>query len=135
MIAWSKNALRRSTRASDNSLIFLSRTPPIFFNVRFTENSMFTKVNEAGEDNAHSCESSAYDWINLQLAQTSFNMRVRISACLDFNLMDFKVSLSCAKSNASCMASTKVRTLSSRWHCSRSVYHPDEHSMSILFGK
>ena len=61
-------------------------------------------------------------------------MPVRIWACLECNLIDFKVSLSCAKSKASCRASTKVCTLRSRWYCSRSVYRPDEHGISILFG-
>jgi hypothetical protein len=31
-------------------LIFSSGPPPIFFNVRFPENSRFTKANEAYED-------------------------------------------------------------------------------------
>jgi hypothetical protein len=50
MVAWSKKAFRRFTRTSDNALIFSSGPPPIFFNVRFPENSMFTKANEADED-------------------------------------------------------------------------------------
>src|SRR6266849_6454804 len=78
MVAWSKKAFRRLTRTSDNSLIFPSGAPAIFFNARFPENTMFTKANEADEDDVQNCESFAYDWIKSQQVQTSCSMRVRI---------------------------------------------------------
>src|SRR6266702_1669073 len=76
-------------------------------------------------------ESFAYDWIKSLQLQTSCSMRVRILACLESGLMDFTVSSCCAKSNASCMASSKVKTLSSRSYCSRSVWHSNKHSISV----
>ncbi len=72
-------------------------------------------ANEVGEDNiVQNCDSFAHDWIKSQHLQTSCNIRVRIWACLDSSLMGFEVSWWCAKSNASCTASSRVRTLSSR---------------------
>ena len=50
MVAWSKKSLRRLIRASDKSLMFFSGPPPMFLNVRFPENTRFTKTNEADED-------------------------------------------------------------------------------------
>ena len=61
IVARSKKAVRCLTRTSDNSLILSSVPSPIFFNVRFPENSMFTKADGAGEDNVQNCESNAYD--------------------------------------------------------------------------
>ena len=87
MVAWSKNALRRLTRASDSSLIFFSAPPAVFFNVRFPEYWMFTKGSEAGQDDVQNCESFAYDW--MKQLQTSSSMRVRIRACSDSGLMNF----------------------------------------------
>jgi hypothetical protein len=57
-------------------------------------NNMFTKANEADEDDVQNRESFslAYDWIKSQQVQTSCSMRVRIRACSDCGLMDFKVS-------------------------------------------
>ena len=120
----SRKAARRLTRTSDNFLICLSGPPPMLSNVRFPENSMFTKADEAVEDDVQN-ESLAYDWIKSQQVQTSCSMRVRIRACSDFGLMDFinKMSLSCAKSNAYWMAWSRVWTLSSFSYCFRSVYN------------
>jgi hypothetical protein len=72
----------------------------MFVNVRFPESSMFAKANEADEDDVHNCGYFAYDRIKWQQAPTSFSMTVRIRACSDFGLMDFKVSLWLVKSNA-----------------------------------
>src|SRR6267154_1433516 len=92
MVAWSKKTFRRLIRTSDNSLIFPSGPPPIFFNVRFPKNTTFTKANETDEVDVQNCESFAYDWIKSQQLQTSCSMRVRIRICSDCGLMDFKVS-------------------------------------------
>ena len=74
-------------------LNFSSGLPPIFFNVRFPENSIFINANhEPDEDDVQNCESFAYDWIKSEQLQTSCSMRVRIRACSDCGLMDFKVS-------------------------------------------
>ena len=73
-------------------MIFPSGPLPKFFDVRFPGNHMFTKTNEADDDDIQNCESFAYDWIKSQQLQTSCNMRVRIRACSDAGLMDFKVS-------------------------------------------
>src|SRR6267154_6211691 len=110
MVAWSKKAFRRLSRTSDNSLIFSSGPQPIFFNVRFPENTMITKSNEADGDDVQNCESFAYDWIKSQQLQTSCSMELRIRSCSDCGLMDFKVSACCEKSNASCMAWSRVWT-------------------------
>jgi len=64
----------------------------MFFNARFPENVTFTKANQVDEDNVQNCESLAYDWIKSQQLQTSCSMRVRIRACCDCGLMDFRVS-------------------------------------------
>src|SRR6266702_3344534 len=112
MTAPSKKALRCSTREADRSSISLVAPPPTFFNVRIPENRTLTPANGVDEDNLQNPESLAYDWIKSPQLQTSCSMRARIWACLESGLMDFKVSLWCAKSNASCMASSKVRTLS-----------------------
>jgi hypothetical protein len=71
MVARSKKAVRRSTRTSDNSLILSPGPSPIFFNVRFPENSMFTKAHETDEDDVQNCGSFAYDWIKSQQVPTS----------------------------------------------------------------
>ncbi len=92
MVAWSKKSLRRLIKASDKSLILFSGPSPIFFNVRFPENTTFTNANQADEDNVQNCEFLAYDWIKSQQLQTSCSMRVRIRACSDCGLMDFRVS-------------------------------------------
>jgi len=73
-------------------LTFSSGLPPIFFNVRFPENIMFAKADEADEE-VQNCESFVYDWMKSQQLQTYCSMRVRIRACSDCGLMDFKVSL------------------------------------------
>src|SRR6266571_73566 len=132
MVAWSTKALRCSTRAEDRSSISLAAPPPTFFNVRFPKNHTFTPANGEDGDNIQNCESFAYDWIKSLQLQTSRSMRVRISACLESGLMDFKVSSCCAKSNASCVASSRVRTLSSRSYCSRSVWYPNKYFLPTI---
>src|SRR6266702_4173790 len=92
MVVWSKKALRCSIRAVYKSSIFFSVPPSISFNARIPESSTFTLANEVGEDNVQNRESFAYDWIKSQQLQTSCSMRVRIWACLDSGLIDFKVS-------------------------------------------
>ncbi len=131
MMAWSKKALRCSTRAADRSSISLAAPPSIFFHVRFPKNQTFTPANGGGEDNIQNSLSFAYDWIKSLQLQTSCIMRVNILACFEPGLVDFNVSSSCAKSNASCIAPTRVRTLSSRSYCSRSIWHPNRHSISV----
>ena len=70
--------------------------------------------NELIEDVVQNRESFVYDWMKSLQLQTSRSMRVRISACFELGLMDFKVSSWLVKSNASCMLLTRDRTLSSR---------------------
>src|SRR6266704_682686 len=132
MAAWSRKAFRCSTRAADKSSISLATPPPIFFNVRFPKNHMFTPANREDEDNIQNHESFAYDWIKSLQLQTSRSIVVRISACLELGLMDFRVSSWCAKSNASCIAPSRVRTFSSRSYCSRSFWHQNKHSISVF---
>jgi hypothetical protein len=67
----------------------------MLLNVRFPDNNMFIKADEADEeDDVQNRESFslAYDWIKSQQVQTSCSMRVRIRACSDCGLMHFKVS-------------------------------------------
>src|SRR6266571_8179786 len=71
MVAWSKKALRCSTRAADKSSISLATPPPVFFNVRFPKNHTFTPANGEDEDNIQNCDSFAYDWIKSPQLQTS----------------------------------------------------------------
>ena len=70
MTARSRKAARRLTRTSDNSLILSSGPSTVYFNVRFPENSMFTKADQVGEDYVQN-GSFAYDWIKSQQVLTS----------------------------------------------------------------
>ena len=77
------------TRTSDNSLILSSGPSPIFINVRFPENSVFTKADETDKDDVQNCWSFAYDWMKSQQVPTSFSISASICACSDSGLMDF----------------------------------------------
>src|SRR6266702_4947996 len=89
MTAWSKKALRCSTRAADRASISLVAPPPIFFNVRFPTNHTFTPAKGGDEDNIQNCASFAYDRITSLQSQTSCSMRERFLACFEFGLDGF----------------------------------------------
>ncbi len=131
MVASPKKAFRSSRRVVRKSSIFLSTGLPVFFNIRFPENRMFTSATEIGNNYVQNCESFAYDWIKSQQLQTCCNMSVRTCACLETRPMALNRSSWFAKSNASCMATSKVPMLSSRCNCSRRVLRPNKHSISI----
>src|SRR6266702_342336 len=119
--------------AADKSSISLATPPPIFPNVRFPKNHTFIPASREDEGSVQNCASFAYDWIKSLQLQTSRSIIVRISACLESGLMDFRVFSWCVKSNASCMASSRVKTLSSCSYSSRSVWHPNKHRISVSF--
>ena len=114
MAASSKKDLWSSRRVVRKSSSFLSTLLPVFFNIRFPENRMFTSAAETGKYYIQNCESFAYDRIKSQQLQTCCNMSVMICVCLGTRSIVLKVSSRFAKSNASCTATSRVRMLSSR---------------------
>ena len=127
----SRKAVRSSTRVLQRAAICLSTSPVIFFNKRFPANNTLIMANKT-EGDVRNLVSFAYDWIKSLQQQTCRNMTIRIFPCLDCGVMFSKGDASCAKSNASHIASSRAWILSSRWTCSKKVWHPDELRMSAF---
>jgi hypothetical protein len=120
---------RKSSRNRTRSVRYRSTSPSIwpliFFKVRLPENHMFIVTNERGQDDVPTCTSFAYDSINSPHLETHYSMSPRIFACIDSGLMFPKASASFANSNASRIASSSVRTLSSRSTCRTKAWRRD----------